>query len=362
MSSYQKIWLTFLGRSSKQFTARSGRRSKIANRKIDFGKLEDRRLLAAGNGLQAQYYDASDLTVAALVRVDSEVNFNWGTGSPAASIGADSFSVRWSGGVEADFTETHNFIVNANDGARLWVNGQLLIDQFAGGNVSDESASIDLIAGRRYDIQLEYLEVAGNASVSLEWSSPSKARQIIPAANLHAADRGTILAERFNGITGSAVSDLTGNASFPGNPSTVSTLTTFESNSNIGDNLGQRLQGYIHPPVSGPYTFFIAADQSAELYLSNTSDPDSKELIASVTSPTSPQQWEASPTQQSAVVYLAAGQKYYIEALHKESTGADHLSVGWRVPGSFDVAVIDGEHLSPIASNVRVYANQSQRI
>ena len=361
MSSYQKIWLTLLGRSSKQLSVGNSRRSRIADRKskIDFEKLEDRRLLAAGNGLQAQYYDASDLTVAALVRVDSEVNFDWGSGSPDAALGADSFSVRWSGSVEADFTEDHTFIVNANDGARLWLNGQLLIDQFEGGALTDESVSIDLVAGRRYDIQLEYLEVAGNASVSLEWSSPSTPRAIIPAANLHASDRGTILAERWNGITGNAVSDLTNNANFPDNPSTVSTLTSFESNSNIGSNLGQRLQGYVHPAVSGPYTFFIAADQSAELFLSNTSDPDSKELIASVASPTLPRQWDASPTQQSAVVYLAAGQKYFIEALHKESSGADHIAVGWRAPGSTDVEVIDGEYLSPIAPTVRLFANQS---
>ena len=358
VSSYQKFWLTLTGRSSKQFNAGKIRSSGISNREIDFEKLEDRRLLAAGNGLQAQYYNALNLTDPALVRVDSEVNFDWGNGSPDASIGTDDFSVRWSGSVEADFTESHTFIINANDGARLWVNGQLLIDQFVGGSLTDESASIDLIAGRRYDIQLEYLESTGNASVSLEWSSPSTAREIIPAANLHASDRGTILAERWDSITGNAVSDLISDANFPGNPSSVSTLTAFESNSNIGDNLGQRLQGYVHPPVSGPYTFYIAADESAELWLSNTSDPDSKELIASVASPTSPQQWDASPTQKSAVVYLAAGQKYFIEALHKEATGADHLSVGWRAPGSFDVQVIDGEHLSPITANVRVFANQ----
>ena len=142
---------------------RSAQRGIAKNRRLSIERLEARQMLT-GDGLQAQYFNTDDLSGPALVRVDSSIDFNWGTGSPDASIAPNTFSARWNGQLEAQFTETHTFHVNANDGARLWVNGVLLIDQFDNPLVSDASASIDLIAGRRYDIQFEFRELTGNAS------------------------------------------------------------------------------------------------------------------------------------------------------------------------------------------------------
>ena len=306
--------------------------------------------------MQAQYFDTPDLSGPALVRVDANVDFDWTAGSPAAAISADAFSARWSGQIEAQFSETHSFIVNADDGARLWVNGQLLIDQFTATGVTDATATIDLIAGRRYDLQLEYREDTGNASVRLEWSSASLPREVIPKSQLHAASRGSLTLERWNGISGTSLSDLTGDPDFPDSPDLVSAVSSFDSPANIGDSFGQRLRGYVHASTTGPYRFFIAADEVAELWLSNTSDSAQKQLIASVSTPTAPQDWTAAASQRSAVLHLVAGQHYYIEALHKEGSGADHLSVGWQPPGQSSVDVIPGESLSPIEPTVRIYA------
>ena len=302
-------------------------------------------MMTVGNGLQGQYFDTPDLTNAALVRTDAQVDFNWNAGSPSASINAESFSVRWTGQVEAQVTESHDFHVVANDGARLWVNGQLLIDRFDDAT-TNATGTIDLISGRRYDIQLEYRENNGDASVRLEWSSESQNREVIPQQYLFAGNRGEILIERFNSIGGSAVSNLTDSAQFPGEPSFQGLRSAFESDSNIGSSFGQRLAGFLHPPETGPYTFFIAGDQSAELLLSNSADPENRQRIASVTTPTQFRQWDASTTQRSATIYLAAGQSYFIEALHKESSGNDHLSVGWIRPGQSTVEVISGDYLS----------------
>ena len=327
------------------------------NHRLYIERLEDRKMLA-GDGLQGQYFNTDDLSGPALVRVDSSIDFNWGTGSPDASIAADTFSARWNGQIESQFTETHTFHVNANDGARLWINGVLLIDQFESPLVSGASASIDLIAGRRYDIVFEYRENTGAASARLEWESASLSRAIVPTSQLFSGHRGSVTSERFDNILGSAVSNLTSNADYPDNPDAVTALSSFESSSNIGDFLGQRISGFLHAPETGPYQFFLSANDSAELWLSNSADPSDRQLIASVNSATAPQQWDAQASQASSVVVLAAGQQYYIEALHKESSGADHLAVGWVQPGETTIEVIDGQYLSPVDPVVRIFSDR----
>ena len=291
------------------------------NHRLYIERLEDRKMLA-GDGLQGQYFNTDDLSGPALVRVDSSIDFNWGTGSPDASIAADTFSARWNGQIESQFTETHTFHVNANDGARLWINGVLLIDQFESLLVSGASASIDLIAGRRYDIVFEYRENTGAASARLEWESASLSRAIVPTSQLFSGHRGSVTSERFDNILGSAVSNLTSNADYPDNPDAVTALSSFESSSNIGDFLGQRISGFLHAPETGPYQFFLSANDSAELWLSNSADPSDRQLIASVNSATAPQQWDAQASQASSVVVLAAGCLLYTSPSPRDQRGS----------------------------------------
>lgn len=331
-------------------------RGLVKNHRLYIERLEDRRMLA-GDGLQAQYFNTDDLSGPALVRVDSSIDFNWAAGSPDASIAADTFSARWNGQLESRFTETHTFYVNANDGARLWVNGVLLIDQFDNPLVLDASASIDLIAGRRYDIQFEFRENTGGASAQLEWESASLNRAVVPTSQLFSGHRGSLTSERYDNIFGATVGALTSNADFPNNPDAVTALSSFESSS-TGDLLGQRVRGFLHAPETGPYQFFLSANDSAELWLSNSADPSDRQLIASVNSATDPQQWDAHASQSSSVVLLAAGQQYYIEALHKESSGADHLAVGWVQPDATTIEVIDGQHLSPLEPVVKIFSDR----
>ena len=82
------------------------------------------------NGLYAEYFDNSDLTGLTLTRIDSTVDFNWGANSPSPSW-VHNYSVRWTGEVMPEFTETYTFYTYTDDGVRLWVNGQLLIDHWS---------------------------------------------------------------------------------------------------------------------------------------------------------------------------------------------------------------------------------------
>lgn len=137
-----------------------------------------------GNGLKGDYYNNKDFTALALSRVDPTVNFNWGSGSPNPSIGADTFSVRWTGQVMPQYSEQYTFYTSTDDGVRLWVNGVQLINKWVDQGTKEWSGKITLVAGQKYDIKLEYYENGGGAVAQLRWSSPSRSKQIIPQANL----------------------------------------------------------------------------------------------------------------------------------------------------------------------------------
>ncbi|TMI95042.1 MAG: T9SS type A sorting domain-containing protein [Bacteroidetes bacterium] len=160
---------------------------------------------------------------------------------------------------------------------------------------------------------------------------------------------GSINYQRWNNITGSAVTNLTSNPNYPNSPSTSGTYTIFEIPENSGNNFGMKVYGYICPPTTGNYIFWIASDESAELWLSTTISPANKVRIAYNTSATKSRQWTKSATQKSVAISLLAGQKYYIEVLMKEGTGSDNLSVAWTKPGqniSAPGEVIPGTYLS----------------
>ncbi len=155
-----------------------------------------------------------------------------------------------------------------------------------------------------------------------------------------------ILHQWWAGITGTTVSSLTSDPNYPDNPSGSQLLTSFEGPTNWADNYGTRISGYLHPPADGNYKFWIASDNDSELWLSTDSDPNHATKIAYVLSGyTNPREWDKYPSQRSAEIPLATGQKYYIEALHKEDTGSDNLAVAWEGPG-ISQQVIDGNYLS----------------
>ena len=159
---------------------------------------------------------------------------------------------------------------------------------------------------------------------------------------------GTILREYWTGIAGSSVSDLTGHANYPDDPTGHSFTDSFEAPTDFTDTYGTRMQGYVHPPATGNYIFWIASDDSSELWLSSDDDPANAVRIASVSGWTNPQEWTKFLSQQSAQVHLEAGRKYYIQALHKEGSGGDNLAVGWRLPDSTFERPIPGIRLSPL--------------
>lgn len=142
----------------------------------------------ATHGLAATYFDNIDLTGPSVTRIDPTIDFDWEetTGSPDPAIGSNKFSARWTGKVQPEHTETYTFHTRTDDGVRLWVDGRLLIDQWVDQPITRHSGTIDLEAGKLYEIKMEYYENAGGAIAHLMWSSPSIPEAVIPHERLYA--------------------------------------------------------------------------------------------------------------------------------------------------------------------------------
>jgi hypothetical protein len=149
-----------------------------------------------GTGLKGEYFNSTSpitnannptfpTTSPTLTRTDATVNFDWVNGNPGAPIGNDYFFVRWSGQIQPLYSQTYTFTTTSDDGVRLWVNGVQIINDWNIYPVKDNTGTISLIAGVKYDIVLEYYENAGQAVSKLSWSSASQANQIIPQSQLY---------------------------------------------------------------------------------------------------------------------------------------------------------------------------------
>lgn len=180
-----------------------------------------------------------------------------------------------------------------------------------------------------------------------------------------------LVREVWYGPGGEGLGNLTGWAAYPNSPNNRNMVTgLFEAPSNVADNYGQRIHGYLLAPESGVYTFWIAGDDNSALYISTDTNPANVSLVASVPGWTSSRQWDKYPAQQVGTRTLVAGQYYYVAALMKEGGGGDNLAVGWQRPGglqqrpmpanAFRIAPPGGEALN--ASDPSSSSEQSDTI
>ncbi len=136
------------------------------------------------NGLKGVYYNNMDFTGSSVTRIDKQIAFNWDQISPCNGIDHITYSVRWTGKIQAQKSERYTFYANADDGIRVWVNNQLLIDSWKVQVPTDFSGSINLVAGQKYDIKIEYFQRYDRARMFLGWSSATTPKQLVPSSAL----------------------------------------------------------------------------------------------------------------------------------------------------------------------------------
>jgi hypothetical protein len=262
---------------------------------------------AGPHGLRSWYFSDTDLQTQVVKRIDPAVDFDWGWGSPGDHIPDDNFSSRWVAKVQPRFTGAYKFITESDDGVRLWVNGQLLIDDWVPHGVEQRTGTIDLIAGTQYEVKLEYFDSGGGAVARLSWESTYQQREIIPATRLMpswptpppAADPDP---SGPHGLRASYFTDP--NLQFLG-------LERLDANVDFDwgdgspapelyqDGFSARWTGQVQPRYTGLYTFTTKTDDGARLWVNG-------QLVVD--------QWiDEAPTEWSGTIQLTAGTPYDIK-------------------------------------------------
>jgi len=141
------------------------------------------------SGWRGEYYSNRSLRGNdSVVRQDADINFDWGEGSPAAGIGADNFSVRWTRSVHFD-AGRYRFVTETDDGVRLFIDGRKVVDRWVEMSRTSLSVEVDLSAGS-HEVRMEYFDGAGRAVARLSWSRLSQAPEpeVKPAAQGNAGN------------------------------------------------------------------------------------------------------------------------------------------------------------------------------
>ena len=136
------------------------------------------------SGLTGEYYDNIDFTNLKLTRVDPNINFSWGAVAPSTSMSADTYSVRWTGQLIPLYTGECTFSTLSDDGVAVWVNGSRVINNWNAHSVVENTGEINLTAGRKVDIKIEYFQSTADSTIKLYWSSAIQVKQIIPQNQL----------------------------------------------------------------------------------------------------------------------------------------------------------------------------------
>lgn len=143
----------------------------------------------SGTGLKGDYYDGRNFDTFFGTRTDATINFNWS--QDVNNLGqTDEFSIRWTGFVEAEKSETYTFYTQADDGTRLSINGVPFancINDWTLHAVQERTCAttFNLTAGQKVAITLEYFEGPGFSTVRLLWSSPTTSKVVIPQQFLY---------------------------------------------------------------------------------------------------------------------------------------------------------------------------------
>jgi uncharacterized repeat protein (TIGR01451 family) len=228
---------------------------------------------AGGTGLTGEYFQGMNFNTSVLIRSDTKVAFRWVNNRPDQDIAIGGFSARWTGQVQPAATATYTFYTLANAGTRLWVNGNLVIDNAAATKSSTSHGSIAPQGGQKYDLRLEYTSTAhGIAAVKLMWSTPQSPRSVVPESALYpdatvalpaVVSGGNLVATYYRGKNFGA--ELMTRADVQigfnwheGSPdSIISAETPFSV----------RWTGTIVPATTGTYTFYTTTDDGVRLWI-----------------------------------------------------------------------------------------------
>jgi hypothetical protein len=135
-------------------------------------------------GLQGEYFDDRHLTVHKASRLDPQVWFNWGRSLPHSGLADDGeYGVKWKGEILIDAAGVWNFYTVSNDGVRLYVDGQLVINDWTQHAAKEDAGSVALGPGW-HQIEIHYYQQGGTSEMRLSFAGPGQAKAAVPAERL----------------------------------------------------------------------------------------------------------------------------------------------------------------------------------
>jgi hypothetical protein len=279
-----------------------------------------------GTGLKGEYYDNIDLTNLLATHAGEAVDFTWAAGvMPDPAIAPGTYSIRWSGQVQARYTESVTFSVTSDDGARLFVDDVLVVNDWNDHAATEDSGTINVVAGQKYNVRLELYENGGGAQVKLAWSSGCIAKETIPLAQLYPTYTGVVCAAPSVGTGTGLKGDYYNAPDFTDLKVTHATeAVDFDFGANApdplvgADNFSIRWTGQIQARYSGPTTFHTISDDGVRLWIGGVLVIDD---------------WvDHGPTEDTAVVTMTAGQKYDVRVDYHETGGGATIRLDWDGP------------------------------
>jgi hypothetical protein len=300
----------------------------------------------AGTGINAEYFDNADLTGTRVARIDSTIDWYFPNNSPDPALGADTFSARWTGKLQPAVSGPHTFHATYNDGVRLFLDDRVVMYRWGLHATTDESATVNLVAGRKYDLRMEFFDQTGAAWARLAWETPCQPRQVIPVAHFHpeappaptclataAPGSGVGLSSEYFGdrqLSSSRVTGRDARVDFDWGSGAPVTMAGFPV-----DSFSVRWTGKLQAPITGPLTIHYHADDVGRLWLGGAL------LLDSWSEPSAAQEV-------AATVDVVAGQMLDIRIEHQERNGTASARLWWSWPCQSG-QVVPTERLYPAA-------------
>jgi len=191
------LWGNYNGRPSRLITPLAGIKNAVsANTKVTYAlgstlagetvipvPASALTLNGTDPGLKAEYFNNKELGgTAATTRTDARIDFNWGRYKPTPELTENNFSIRWTGKLTPPESGNYTLGFTADDGARLYLDGKLLVDAWATNPRKTATKEITLEGGRSYDLRMEYFQNNREAVAKLVWSYPGLAQRMIDEA------------------------------------------------------------------------------------------------------------------------------------------------------------------------------------
>lgn len=296
-------------------------------------------------GLMGNYFNNMTLSGSpAGSRLDTSVNFDWSTGSSGvAGVGADNFSVRWTGSLRASSTGAYQFQTSTDDGVRLWVNNVLVIDQWNDHSVTvHTSNSVNLVAGQSYPVRMEFYENGGYAVAQLRWNQPTNSSfapidteaGVIPDTSASCA---VPVVTCNSGFIGGATGQYYSNSGLSGSPVGTRTDSMIDFNWGAGapgvagvgaDNFSVRWDGTLKVATTGSYQFETVSDDGVRLWVNGI------QVINNWTD-------HGATSNTTSGINLTTGVNYPVRAEYYERGGNSVIQLRWKAPSAVGFSTIN---------------------